>query len=211
MTAYPLGAFFDHFTILIKESSNYVGISIPSQDDALGREKMDYILPVFETALTRGFDAVRPAALIFRHSPYGAAGSLAVAQNCQGPFYTIEGDELAANLTTIQALSELKRETCDQALICSCVDQRAWLTQIKRGDDLIWAKQFTHGTNDPPITKLETQLKTKLTVITSTQDPHGMGAVQQAMTNASKGTPTAVWSITPDKRGLLLAFARIAQ
>ena len=99
---------------------------------ALGREKMAYADPAFEIIEARGFDALRPAAMIFRYSPYGAAGSMAVALGCRGPFFTLEGDQLAFCLCLQQALTDLGRGRCERALVCSAVGQQAHAVLLAR-------------------------------------------------------------------------------
>ena len=183
---------------------------------ALGQEKMEFARPMFETVLNRGFDALRPAALIFRYSPYGAAGSLAVAFHCQGPFFTLEGDQLAGATATLQALTDLARRRCGLALVCSSVGARTQILLLGRRSEggLRYCARWTTGAPGTPpgaeLAELESAMGSELTCFAADpqQDPHGMQAALLALEHAQAGTPSVSWSVTPDGRGMLLALAR---
>ena len=183
---------------------------------ALGQEKMEFARPMFETVLNRGFDALRPAALIFRYSPYGAAGSLAVAFHCQGPFFTLEGDQLAGATATLQALTDLSRGRCGTALVCSSVGQRAHVFLLGRRPEggLRFRARWTTGDPGAPprgdLAELEAAMGSNLACFAADpqEDPHGMQAAQLALEHARGGTPAVTWSVTADGRGMLLALAR---
>ncbi len=183
----------------------------------LGREKMAYADPMFETVRARGFDALRPAAMIFRFSPYGAATTLAVNLRCQGPFFALEADAHAGSLTLLQALAGLQLGRCAVALCCAAVGERAWLTLLAPaagGPGTRVAARFCHGSAGPPpaqLRQLERALGSPLPAPEQArpagQDAHGARAAQLALLRADRGEPALLWSVTAEGRGLLMGLA----
>jgi hypothetical protein len=64
-----------------------------------------------------GFDAVKPAAIVFEHFVHGPFISLAIALECQGPFQTLEAEGFAGLTATYSAASDLSRGRCERALV----------------------------------------------------------------------------------------------
>lgn len=184
---------------------------------ALGREKIAVNERVFDLVeASLGFDECKPAALIFEHAPYGPFAHLAIGLECLGPFWVLEGDELSGSLALVTALGDLQAGRCDQALIGAYRIDPAEATLCLVGPEtaggLSWRALYTYGRERPAPEDLAT-LSADLGAPVRLQDPrdpatdpHGLRALIRALEQARAGEASAVWSCSPDGRGLLLGF-----
>lgn len=186
---------------------------------ALGRDKILVHEAFYDgVEANQGFDAFKPASLIFEYLPLGPFASLAIALDCQGPFFTLEGDELAGPLAIMTALDDLHSGRCEQALVGSYLrtPEVSWLMLLAHRPEagLCWKAIFTHGQVAPSheqLQALETALGMPIRLAPDrdySADPHGCDALSAALTAAQAGDATAVWSCTADGRGLLLGLGR---
>lgn len=188
---------------------------------AVGREKIainERVNDIIEAHM--GFDAFKPASLIFEHTHYGPFAHLALGLGCLGPFWTLEGDELSGALAFVTALGDLRAGRCDRALIGAYRIDPAEATLCLLGKDtpgdLIWRTLYTHGLEMPGPRELE-QLTADLGMPIRLQDsrdlasdPHGLKALIEALAQVKEGEAMAVWSCSEDGRGLLLGIGRRA-
>lgn len=186
---------------------------------ALGREKIAINERVNDGIVAHmGFDAFKPAALIFEHTPYGPFAHLALGLGCLGPFWTLEGDELSGALAFVTALGDLARGRCDRALVGAYRIEPAEATLCLLGreasGDLVWKALYTHGLEVPgpgELTELAIALGQPVRLEDPRDlatDPHGLKSLIAALGRAQEGEATAVWSCSADGRGLLMGFGR---
>lgn len=160
-----------------------------------------------------GFDAFKPAAMIFEHLPIGPFAQLAVAAEAVGPFYALEGDAIAGGMALLTALADLAAGHCDRALVGGyrLTAPRAWLLLLARADDrrTRYKAVFTHGRKAPDAADracVAAALGAQPTLVPGdpVADPLGLAAHQAMLEAAEAGGAHAVWSSAADGRGLLL-------
>ncbi|MBM3270604.1 MAG: hypothetical protein FJZ01_23465 [Candidatus Sericytochromatia bacterium] len=113
-----------------------------------------------DLVVTRGFDALKPAAMVFEHVPLGPLAQFAIALGCKGPFWSIEADDLAGPTALLQALEDLADGRCDQAMVAAYeFDPPAARACLLVRDDaappLVWSARFIAGRRDPGRADLE--------------------------------------------------------
>jgi hypothetical protein len=161
-------------------------------------------------------DDFKPANAIFSFSPFGAFTALAIALRCEGPFWPVEGGAEASVLATAQALRDLTRGHCAQALVGAVRDpDRAWLTLFRpaRGDEpgVRWhtERATTAGDLAAARARAASALGAALEVLEPPADDfHGGETLVETLSRASAGRPTALWQAGPHGGGALLGFAR---
>ncbi len=181
---------------------------------AVGRERIAITEAAFDIVTTRGFDALRPASMIFEHMSLGPPAQLAIALGCKGPFYSFEGDVLAGAMALQQALEDLEEGRCEQALVMSYdfAAPAAWLMLLAPGGSLAWQVRHTFGVERPDgamLAALAEAVGGPVALLPEPdprQDPHGLEALGAALEAASAGQPVAVWLQVPDGRGILAGF-----
>lgn len=172
-----------------------------------------------DLVVEQGFDVLKPAAMIFEHVPLGPLAQLAIALGCQGPFWSIEADELAGPTAVLQALEDLADGRCDQAIVAGYdFDPPAARAMLLVRDDaasatLSWQARFTYvpfgpGTADVPppgdVVAVGEALGVPVAVLAGGTDHHGLALAGEAFERAANGEIVAVWRRAPDGRGLLL-------
>jgi len=183
---------------------------------ALGPEKRQAIHAACDLIdQDMSFEALRPAAMIFAHLPYGPFAQLAIERQCLGPFLALEGDELAGSAALMAAMRDLERGRCDEALVGGYVlaepsARLIWLRRVE-GKGLTTQSRRCHGFVEPPedlLTDLASGLAGRPAVIPvePETDPHGLAAIHLALSTLRPGFPVAVWSHSQDGRGLLLGI-----
>ena len=160
-----------------------------------------------------GFDALKPASMIFEHMPLGPFAQLAVAAEAVGPFYTLEGDAIAGGMALLTALEDLATGQAQRALVGGyrLTAPRAWLALLAAdpGRATRWKAVFTHGRKAPDagdLAALQAALGQAPALVPGdpVADPLGLAAHFAMLEAAEAGGAHAVWSCAADGRGLLL-------
>lgn len=183
---------------------------------ALGREKLAVEERLYDQLTTGGFDSLRASAMIFDHTPYGPFAQLAIALGATGPCFTLEADELAGPMAFLQAAGDLEDGRCRHALIGTYTLSPLQGTMVfLEGTEggLRHRVRHTYGPELPEagwLLELGEELGRGPALLLPphdpVNDPHGLLQLADAMERAASGTPRAVWRVTPDGRGMLLAF-----
>lgn len=184
---------------------------------AMGNEKLQNYEAITDMVEPHhSFDVFKPASMIFEYLVIGPFAHIAVALGCEGPFVSLEGDEIAGALAVTAALHDLQRGRCEMALVGAYQREpaRSWLMLLSADPTapLRWQRRYTYGHDRPPaedVTALETALGGPVRLLADRDgeaDPHGLAAFSEALQAAQVGERVAVWSCTPDGRGVLVGF-----
>jgi hypothetical protein len=164
------------------------------------------------------FDVLRPAGIIFEHSPLGPLVQLAVTAEAVGPFHTLEGDGLAGGMALLTALEDLADGLCERALVGGyCwAPPCAWLMGLVAAPEreTRWHAAFLHGRAKPDeeaLATLATALGSRPTVHRGAHeaDPLGLEAHAAMLEAAERGGAHAVWTREPDGRAMLLGVRHV--
>ncbi|MBM3270333.1 MAG: hypothetical protein FJZ01_22085 [Candidatus Sericytochromatia bacterium] len=162
---------------------------------AVGRERTQIMDAAFEIVTTRGFDSLRPASMIFEHMSLGPPAQLAITLGCRGPFFSFEADPLSGIIALQQAVEDLEEGRCEQALVLSYMLEppAAWALLLDGEGPLRAAFRYGGG----EVAAVEPAYD---------RDPHGLGALIQALEAATTGSPAIVLARAPGGRQVSVRF-----